>query len=63
MAIYRDALGNVIATNGEGQPASFRRVTPAANSTPATLFAGSQPVTTDYKYNDPTTGNLIADRS
>lgn len=62
MTIYRDANLNIIATNGEFVPNASARVSPQAKSTAATQNASTTAVA-DVKYNDPTTGNLIADRS
>lgn len=62
MAQFRDALGNLIDTLGQSQPSSFQNVAPQAKSVPATTST-STVVAADVKYNDPTTGNLVADRS
>lgn len=62
MAIYRDALNNIIDTQGTSQPSSAQNIFIDPSATSATLNAGAT-TTTDFKYNDPTTGNLVADRS
>ncbi len=62
MAIFRDANLNVLDTAGTSQPSSAQNVAPQAKSVPASLNAGATS-TTDYKYNDATTGNIVADRA
>lgn len=62
MAIFRDANNNIIDSLGTSQPSSPALVTPQVKSVPASLNAGVT-AASDIKYNDLTTGNLVADRS
>lgn len=62
MAQFRDANLNLIDTLGQSQPSAPALVTPQAKSVPAST-ATSTVAASDVKYNDLTTGNLVADRS
>lgn len=62
MAIFRDSQLNIIDTLGQSQPSSAANVFVDPSGAPASLNAGATS-TSDFKYNDPTTGNFIADRA